>query len=273
MPLIAEDAAKTDERVAGLAARYGDDADAYGDHWAPVLLPLTKALLDRLPLADARLVVDVGTGVGAAIPEIETRAPKARVIGVDRSIGMLRLAGGVPVRVVMDASRLALASDVADVVVAAFMLFHLPDPVAGLREMRRVTRPGGTLGITTWGTDADAPGWTIWEEELDASGAPKRDSSKQISNQEAMNTPGKLRSLLRKGGFSAVQVDSRPLGYQPDLETFMELEIRLNSRERLASLPAAAQKACIDRAEERLRELDPADLADPSEVLLATATA
>jgi ubiquinone/menaquinone biosynthesis C-methylase UbiE len=271
--LAAEDGAVNDERVAGLAARYGDDADAYRDHWAPVLLPLTTALLDRLPLADARLVVDVGTGVGAAIPEIEARAPKARVIGVDRSIGMLRLARRPPARVVMDAMRLAIASDVADVVVAAFMLFHLPDPVAGLREIRRVTRRGGRVGITVWGTDAETPGWTIWEEELNASGAPEPDPGKRIANQEAMDTPGKLTSLLGKAGFSAVRVEARPLGYQPDLKTFMQLQKSYSSRERLSSLKASARDACVERAEKRLRELTPADIADPSEVLLATASA
>lgn len=269
----AEDGAVNDERVAGLAASYGEGAAEYRDHWAPVLLPFTTAVLDRLPLADARIVVDVGTGVGAAIPEIEARAPTARVLGVDRSIGMLRLAPLARTRAVMDATRLAFPSDVVDVVIAAFMLFHLPDPLAGLREMRRVTRRGGTLGITAWGSDAEVPAWTIWEEELDASGASDRDPGRRIVNDEVMNTPGKLRSLLSEAGFSAVWVEARPLGYQPDLKTFIELQTRYASRERLGSLPAPARKACVERAERRLRELAPAGFVDSSEVLLATATA
>lgn len=259
--------------MAGLAAWYGDEAAGYRDLWAPVLLPFTAVLLDRLPIADARLVVDIGTGVGAAIPQIKARAPKARLIGVDRSIGMLRLARLAPARVVMDATRLAFASDVADVVVAAFMLFHLPDPLAGLREMRRVTRRGGALGITVWGADVDTPAWTTWEEELVASGAPAPDPGKRILNHEVMNTPGKLQSLLGEAGFSAVWAEARPLDFQPDLKTFMELQIRLSSRERLASLSPSARSACVERAERRLRELAPEDFLDSSEVLFATATA
>jgi SAM-dependent methyltransferase len=269
----AEDGAVEDERVSRLAASYGEGAAEYRELWAPVLLPFTIAVLDRLPLADARVIVDVGTGVGAAIPEIRTRAPAARILGVDRSLGMVRLAPLPGARAVMDAMRLALASGAVDVVVAAFMLFHLPDPLAGLREIRRVVRRGGAVGITTWGRDADVPARTIWEEELDATGAPAEDPGEQIMECEAMDTPEKLRSLLVGAGFSSVWVEARPLDFRPDLDTFLELVTRCGSRERLGSLAPSARAACIERAERRLGELPQADLADSSEVLLATATA
>ncbi len=261
-----------DPRIAQQAASYGDDAHAYRALWAPVLLPMTIRLLDRLPLTDARIVLDVGTGVGAAIGEIRRRAPSAHIIGVDRSIGMLGLAPLPGARAVMDAMNLAVASGSIDVAVAAFMLFHLPDTSLGLRELRRVMRKGGTLGITVWGSDADVPAWDVWTEELDASGASQRDSSSSIMNGEMMDTPDKLERLLRDAGFSSVHVEVLPLGFQPNAQEFTELQARFASRERLDSLSAAARESCIERATKRLNELSPGDFMDQSEVLLAIGT-
>jgi ubiquinone/menaquinone biosynthesis C-methylase UbiE len=66
-----------------------------------------------------------------------------------RAEGMLRRAPGSFPRLVADATALPFAASCYDVVVAAFVLFHLPDPAAGLREAHRLLRAGGTMGIVT----------------------------------------------------------------------------------------------------------------------------
>lgn len=261
-----------DPRIARQAASYGDDSGLYRDLWAPVLLPMTAKLLDRLPLGDARVVLDVGTGVGAAVEAIRDRAPSALVFGVDRSFGMLSLAPLAGRCAVMDAMNLAAASASVDVVVAAFMLFHLPDPALGLREVRRVLREGGTVGIAVWGSDADVPAWNVWMEELDAQGAAPRDTASWIVNGEAMDTPDKLERLLLDAGFSSPRVEALPLGLRADVDSFLDLHTRYASRKRFGSLSAAARAECISRATARLEELAPDDFVDESEVLLATAT-
>jgi SAM-dependent methyltransferase len=52
-----------------------------------------------------------------------------------------------------DATALPLRDGVADLALAMHMLYHVPDPADALRELRRVTRPGGRVIIVLNGTD------------------------------------------------------------------------------------------------------------------------
>jgi hypothetical protein len=111
--------------------------------------------------------------------------------------------------------------------------------------------------------------WNIWAEELDAAGAPPRDSS-AISNHDSMDTAEKIASLLEDAGFSNVRVDAVPLSHRPDLDVFLGLQTRYSARKRLDALPVRVRSKCIERATARLRALPAADFEDRSEVLLAT---
>ena len=66
---------------------------------------------------------------------------------------MARYAAQSGPAVAADVTALPFRSDVFDVVVAAFVVNHLPDPVAGLSELRRVTRPGGAVLASTFSAD------------------------------------------------------------------------------------------------------------------------
>lgn len=115
---------------------------------------LADVVLGLVPVAwPAARVLDLGAGTGAA-----TRAVQARggtVVALDAAFGMLaENASARPPGAVGDALALPFVTGTFDVVVAAFSLNHLLDPVSGLREAARVIRPGGSIVATAY-TDGD----------------------------------------------------------------------------------------------------------------------
>lgn len=109
-------------------------------------------------------LLDVGCGPGTITVDLAARVAPGRVVGLDVSPAPLAEAralaeqAGVAVEFgVGDGYALAAADDSFDVVHAHQVLQHLTDPVAALREMARVCRPGGLIAVrdvdyaaTTW---------------------------------------------------------------------------------------------------------------------------
>jgi SAM-dependent methyltransferase len=133
-------------------------------------IDLQARVLDLAAPASAGTIVDVGCGNGTYLAELARRGFAGRVLGVDLSLGMLaaarqRLSGigaagaagardgssepGVPIVGLAnaDATALPLGDGVADLALAPHMLYHVPDPADALRELRRVTRPGGRVVV------------------------------------------------------------------------------------------------------------------------------
>ena len=140
-------------------------------------LDLQARVIDLAAPAPGATVADVGCGNGAYLAELARRGFAGRVLGLDLSPGMLAAARDRPVRVGLvdqvwaagaaaptetpgtsespggvaliaaDATALPLPDGVADLTLAMHMLYHVPDPSQAVRELRRVTRPGGRVVI------------------------------------------------------------------------------------------------------------------------------
>ena len=117
-------------------------------------------VVDGLDVESDDLALDAGCGYGACFDVLRRRG--ARVIGIDRSAGMVAKAppagrDGAPLGLgVGDLQALPIADGTVDCVLANYVLFHLPDLALALREIRRVLAPGGRAVITTNASNSQA---------------------------------------------------------------------------------------------------------------------
>jgi SAM-dependent methyltransferase len=126
-------------------------ADDYDRFMGRYSVPLAARFADGARLGDARAVLDVGCGPGALTRELLARG--LTVTAVDPQPGFADAARarnpGADVQVAA-AEDLPFADGTFDAALAQLVVHFMADPVAGLREMRRVTRPGGVVTACVW---------------------------------------------------------------------------------------------------------------------------
>jgi demethylmenaquinone methyltransferase / 2-methoxy-6-polyprenyl-1,4-benzoquinol methylase len=103
--------------------------------------------VERATLAENAVVLDLASGTGDFSELILQRLPRARAVAVDLTEQMLRVARtrGLKETVCADGTKLPFADGTFDCVFVGYGLRNFPSLDAGLREIERVTRPGGLM--------------------------------------------------------------------------------------------------------------------------------
>ena len=126
----------------------------YAYHQSPI--DLAHGILNLAGLSGHEVVADIGCGNGLYLAELARCGHAGPVVGADISPGMLHAArrrareAGL---VVADATALPFRDAAADVTLAMHMLYHVPAPGHAVRELRRITRPGGRVIVALNGED------------------------------------------------------------------------------------------------------------------------
>jgi ubiquinone/menaquinone biosynthesis C-methylase UbiE len=206
-------------------------ADAYARVSALCHAQLARDLVHAVAPPFGARVLDVGAGSGvAAAAAAEATGPQGRVVATDPASSLLAHARHERVaRVAGSAPELPFASDTFDVVIASLVIGHFLDYRPALADLVRVLRPGGRLGITTWGRLDDAPliddaderaANAIWDEvagarvdldEVDSAAA------EALPWDDWFSDPARLRLALTEVGLRVVDLFGRayryPLGH------------------------------------------------------------
>ena len=224
-----------------VAAAWDEDYDWY----ARSVVTVTERVCRAVAFPGAR-VLDVASGTGQpALAIAERVGPTGRVVATDLSPAMVgaldrrrRAAGLASFEVhVMDAQRLRFDDRCFDAVTCACGLPFCPDPIAALREMRRVVTPGGPVAVVVWDDPASTPFFRIAREALALAVVG-----------EAGRLPGSLHGetaladVLRAGGFARCVVERCEVVFELD-----SVEAYWNQLTRFAPGVAATVAALDER--------------------------
>jgi demethylmenaquinone methyltransferase / 2-methoxy-6-polyprenyl-1,4-benzoquinol methylase len=188
-----------------------------------------RRALELARLGDDARALDVGTGTGDFALALLARAPRsATVAGVDISAGMLGIAerraakaglGRRYERLIASVESLPFADGTFDVAVAGFVIRNVGDIPQGLREMRRVLRPGGRAVILDLHTPRNPAIRRLYRAyssisprlaaALGGDPAAYRYLPRSI---EAFYDPEALARLLRNAGFTRVHFERLTFG-------------------------------------------------------------
>ena len=166
-------------------------------------MPLAPQLADFAGIAAAQRLLDVGCGPGALTTELVRRLGPDSVSAVDPSEPFVAAARerhpGVDVQRA-SAEELPFADDQFDAALAQLVVHFMSDPVAGLREMARVTRTEGAVAACVWDlAGGAAPLSVFWAaaRELD----PDVDDESQMAGAR----DGHLAELFREAGLHEIE--------------------------------------------------------------------
>jgi SAM-dependent methyltransferase len=233
------------------------ESDAYErfmGRWSRRLAPL---LVKFASVGERDSVLDVGSGTGALAFAIAEAIPSARVTGVDPSSAYVRFAQArTPddrVRfIVGDAQALELPSANFDKTLSLLVMNFIPDSTKALREMTRVTRPGGVVAAAVWDYGEGMQMLRVfWDEAvaLDSTIAARNESNMPLSRR------GELAALWRAQGLQ--RVEEQPLVIELSFSSFDDywrpfLGAQGPAGAYAASLPEPRRAALADRLRGRL---------------------
>jgi ubiquinone/menaquinone biosynthesis C-methylase UbiE len=210
-----------------------------------------QKLIDIVPIDSGANILDIATGTGAVLlPAARRVGAKGHVTGIDISNVMLQQAnkaaklnglGNIDL-LKMDAERLEFPDNTFDVITSGFGIFFFP-PTA-LREMYRVCKPGGVIGVSVF--DKTVP---ESRRAMQIFGELAKEYGIEIKwSWPTAFSPEEVESLLAKYGFRNKQT-IRETKEKVYVNTEEYWEVILGTANRMAVLNMDAKKLALFKQE------------------------
>jgi SAM-dependent methyltransferase len=208
--------------------------------------------LDWLALPAGMAWLDSGCGDGSFTEQLVRRQMPSSVVGIDPAPAQLAFArrrtGMASVRFFEgDAQALPVPDDSVDAAVMALVLFFVPDPPLGVRELMRVVRSGGTIAAYHWDMSGGGfPLQPIIDAACEDGYAPQKPPSVWASTLEASE------ALWRNAG--SLEVQTRQFEVSRGFDSFDDYWRTAYANPRLRDLFASLSPAALQRLSVRVRE-------------------
>jgi len=125
---------------------------SYNKTWATLTNETLPLLINKTNINSNVSVLDIGCGAGNSTKKISETG--AHVMGIDFSEKMIHEAKAAHSDITFkhsDAENIPLGDNAVDVVIANFIVHHLPEPNKVFKEINRVLKPNGKFAFAVWG--------------------------------------------------------------------------------------------------------------------------
>jgi ubiquinone/menaquinone biosynthesis C-methylase UbiE len=229
------------------ARSYDDVAEMYEHINAPLMfIEPARALVTCAALRPGDRVVDVGAGTGAvARAAIDAVRTANDVIALDPSVPMLLAArrAGVHHLVAGCLPDLPFREGSVDVVLSSFVMTHVDDPDASVRDMLRVLKPGGRVALSAWSPadDAYSAAWSGVGREFVADDVLGAAARRVLPGEARFSQRDGLADMLASNGFIDTRTETHTFTFELNVEQMIRTREACASGRALRTLLSDAQ--------------------------------
>jgi ubiquinone/menaquinone biosynthesis C-methylase UbiE len=196
--------------------------------------------------SDRLSVLDIACGTGSQLVADRSVVPDARLVGLDRSLGMLREASRKArdiAWVQADGALLPFKPDSLDFITCQFGFHHVPDKAGMLRAVYEVLRPNGRLAIHNL-CPQEHPDWLYYDYFPEA----------RVVDLEDFWSAETIVTTMKAIGFTAVTVELEHLRFQQDLRAWLNTVRRRDTNSQLMTISDRAYRAGLRRLESEMAD-------------------